>query len=269
MKDPYGRYSIAFNGEIFNFAALRETYFPDKDDWQSSSDTEVLLHLFIQKGMDCLSLLKGFFSFAIYDLEKQELFIARDRYGKKPLHYYKCEDFFAFSSEMKALMLYEIPKKLNYTALLKYLQLNYIPQPYSILKDVQKLEPGHYLFVSKTRFETGAYYELKWKERNTNYPDYDKACLRLEELLDKSVQERLISDVPIGAFLSGGVDSSVVVALASRHTEHLRTFSIGYKDNPFFDETGYANLVARRYKTDHTVFSLKADDPYRRYTRLY
>ena len=255
MSDPSGRYTITFNGEIFNYQELREKYFPDKGDWQSHSDTEVLLHLFIKLKQNCLPLLSGFFAFAIYDHQQEELFLARDRFGKKPVHYFKDENYFAFASELKALMAYNIPKKLNYTALVQYLQLNYIPQPFSILENVRKLEAGHYLLISKNIFETKPYYELKWTQTDHSV-SYDQACSRLEILMDESVRKRLISDVPLGAFLSGGIDSSVVVALASQHTRHLNTFSIGYADNPFFDETEYANLVARQYQTNHTVFSL-------------
>ncbi len=258
MVDPSGRYVIIFNGEIFNYLELREKYFPDKGDWKSHSDTEVLLHLFIKLQERCLTLLSGFFAFAIYDNEKEELFLARDRFGKKPVHYFADDDGFVFASELKGLMAYEIPKKINYASLLQYLQLNYIPQPSSMLQGVKKLGAGHYARINKKNFEIRPYYELKWStDRDYRYPD---ACLKLEQLMSESVKKRLISDVPLGAFLSGGIDSSVVVALASQHTRHLNTFSIGYKDHPFFDETRYANLVARRYDTNHTVFSLTNQD---------
>src|SRR5436189_131521 len=148
MSDASGRYTIIFNGEIFNYQELRENCFPDKDDWCSHSDTEVLLHLFIKLKEKCLPLLSGFFAFAIYDKEREELFMARGRFGKKPLHYFKNENFFAFASELKALFEYNIPREINYSSLLQYLQLNYIPQPSSILSNVYKLEAGHYLLIS-------------------------------------------------------------------------------------------------------------------------
>lgn len=259
MIDPSGRYVIIFNGEIFNYRELKQKFFPDKTDWHSQSDTEVLLHLFIKMKQDCLQYLHGFFGLAIYDSISDELFLARDRFGKKPLYYHKNENFIAFASEMKGLLAYEIPKELNYTSLQQYLQFNYIPDPSSILKGVEKLKQGHYLFVSNTKFETASYYQLQWRSA-ASPPSYKDACDQLEKLMDQSVQERLIADVPLGAFLSGGIDSSVVVSLASRHTKHLNTFSIGYKDNPFFDETSYANLVAGKYNTNHTVFSLTNND---------
>lgn len=261
MTDPQGRFTIIFNGEIFNFKELKEKYFADKLDWHSQSDTEVLLELFIRKGKDCLPLLSGFFAFAIYDAQENELFIARDRFGKKPLLYYKTDDYFVFASEIKALLAYDIPKKLNHTALLQYLQLNYIPPSNSMLQGVKKLPAGHYGYIKKNVIEISSYYELKWQQNaGSTSIDYATACTKLEQLMDESVRKRMISDVPLGAFLSGGIDSSVVVALASRHTNQLNTFSIGYKDNPFFDETFYAQLVAKKYNTNHTVFSLTNDD---------
>lgn len=260
MTDPSGRYTIAYNGEIFNYRELKEQYFPGKNDWHSHSDTEVLLHLFIQLREKCLPLLHGFFALAVYDAVTGDLFLARDRYGKKPLLYTQTDTFFAFASEMKALLAYDIPKEINYTVLLQYLQLNYIPQPQSIFKGVHKLEPGHYLNVSKDNISKDKYYELRWNHTTAHKPGYTEAEEQLVQLMDASVQKRLISDVPLGAFLSGGIDSSVVVALASRHTPHLNTFSVGYRDNSFFDETDYANMVAKKYATNHTVFSLTNND---------
>ena len=122
------------------------------------------------------------------------------------------------------------------------------------------MEPGHYMYVSKKRFEKLPYYELKWKQEKNTDLTYKQACGRLEKLMSESVRERLIADVPLGAFLSGGIDSSVVVAMASQHTRHLNTFSVGYRDQPFFDETHYAQLVAKKYNTNHTIFSLTNDD---------
>jgi asparagine synthase (glutamine-hydrolysing) len=162
---------------------------------------------------------------------------------------------------MKALLQYDIPKELDYTILHQYLQLNYIPQPQSILKGVSKLKQGHYMVCSSKGIECYLpYYEITIDKNSYNKYDYPTAQHKLIEHMDISVQERMISDVPLGAFLSGGIDSSVIVALASRHTNKLNTFSIGYADNPFFDETKYAKLVADKYETDHTVFSLTTND---------
>ena len=263
MKDATGRFVIIFNGELFNYQELKEKYFPEKTDWHSQSDTEVLLYLFIKMKEQCLPLLYGFFAFAIYDTAEKKLFLARDRFGKKPIYYhYSPSSFFAFASELKSLQDYDIPKEIDFTSLQQYLQFNYIPEPSSMLLHVKKLRPGHYMNVDEKVVEEKCFYELEYKsgDQDSKAISYTSACNQLEVLMEKSVQRRLISDVPLGAFLSGGIDSSVIVALASRHTQHLNTFSIGYKDHPFFDETKYANLVAKKYGTNHSVFSLTNDD---------
>ncbi|MBS1584234.1 MAG: asparagine synthase (glutamine-hydrolyzing) [Bacteroidetes bacterium] len=265
MTDATGRYVIIFNGEIFNFRALSQQYL--QAAWQriggakTSGDTEVLLYLLIEYGPKCLAWLDGFFAFAFYDKETGKMILGRDPYGKKPLVYYMGRDFLAFSSEMKALLEWGIPKELDYSVLHQYLQLNYVPQPQSMLKGVAKLRPAHYMVYDKNGLQDYApYYELKINKEGYNKYSYEEAQQELVKRMDTAVQERLIADVPLGAFLSGGIDSSVIVALASRHTKQLNTFSIGYKDNPFFDETRYAKSVAEKYKTNHTVFSLNTND---------
>lgn len=261
MADPSARYQIAFNGEIFNYQELSDTYL--KPVWErtggprSHSDTEVLLHLLIEHGTDCLPWLSGFFAFAFYDSQEERLILGRDRFGKKPLVYFRNGDYLAFASEMKSLLAWGIPRKINTAVLQQYLQLNYVPQPQSMLEGVAKLRPGHFMEVdTKGTIRETAYYQLKTHPERYDQFTYEQAQEELVKRMDHAVQERMISDVPLGAFLSGGIDSSVVVALASRHTDKLRTFSIGYKDNPYFDETKYAKLVAEQYKTEHTVFSL-------------
>jgi asparagine synthase (glutamine-hydrolysing) len=260
FSDHTGRYTIIFNGEFFNFKEHRETLLKKAVPLRSTSDTEVLLYLFIEQGPSFLEKINGFFSLAIYDAQTAELFIARDRYGIKPLLVYKDENILAFASEMKALLAYDIPKVLDKASLFTYLQLNYIPSPNSIFKGVSKLEPGHYLIVKNGLSQKKCYYKIPYKETLANVPDYDSAQKQLAKLLEESVQKRLVSDVPLGCFLSGGIDSSIITALATKHTPHLKTFSIGYKDEPLFDETEYAQLVAKMHKTDHTVFSLSNDD---------
>ncbi len=265
MKDDTGRYVIVFNGEIFNFKELGTQYLQKK--WQAmgrtvfNSDTEVLLYLLIEHGIECLSMLSGFFAFSFYDTVSGRMIIARDRYGKKPLLYYHCENYLAFASEMKSLLAWDIPKELDLTVLHQYLQLNYVPQPQSMLKGVAKLQPGHYMIFEGTGLLAYApYYQLQTKPEEYNRYTYEQAKTLLVVKMDESVKERMIADVPLGAFLSGGIDSSVIVALASRHTQKLNTFSVGYKENAFFDETKYAALVAKQYNTEHTVFSLSNDD---------
>ncbi len=265
MTDVSGRYTIVFNGEIFNYQQLSIKYL--SDTWKkiggakTTSDTEILLYLLIEYGTECLPWLNGFFAFAFYDNETQQVIMARDRFGQKPLIYHATEEHIAFASEMKSLLEWDIPKELDYTVLWQYLQLNYVPQPQSMLKGVAKLKQAHYMICTPDGIqEYKPYYEINIKPEAYNNLSYEGAQQELVKLMDASVKDRMVSDVPLGAFLSGGIDSSVMVALASKYTDQLNTFSIGYKDNPFFDETKYAQLVAKKYKTNHTVFSLTNND---------
>jgi asparagine synthase (glutamine-hydrolysing) len=271
MWDETNRYCIIFNGEIFNYRELKEELVANGITFFSQSDTEVLLKLYILEKEKCLNKLNGFFAFCIYDKQEQSFFIARDRFGIKPLLYLHDENKFLFASEMKAIVQYGIEKNLDYTSLYSYLQLNYIPSPNTIFKNVKKLLPGQYLtIINPSAGQGGAqlsihnYYKVPFDRESTqhNSTSYDSAKQKLAELLEASVKRRLISDVPIGAFLSGGLDSSVITALASKHKPDLHTFSIGFKDEKFFDETEYANLVAKHLKTEHTVFSLTNDNLY-------
>ncbi len=263
MSDPSGRFTIIFNGEFFNFREHRSFLLSKGINLVSESDTEVLLHLFILEKEKCLERLNGFFAMAVYDKQEEVLFLARDRFGVKPLLIYEDENAFMFSSEMKALLELGIKKELDEASLLSYFQLNYIPQPYSIFKKVRKLKPGSYLKFSarhKKIIEEKLFYQIPYSENISNIISYDDAKNKLYQLMDAAVQRRLISDVPLGSFLSGGIDSSVISALAAQHTTHLKTFSIGFRDEPMFDETRYAQLVAKKHNTEHTVFSLTNDD---------
>ena len=264
MWDESNRYCIIFNGEIFNYRELKQELAQKGVSFFSHSDTEVLLKLYILEKEKCLNKLNGFFAFCIYDKQEQSFFIARDRYGIKPLLYLHDEHMFLFASEMKAIVQYGIEKDIDYTSLYSYLQLNYISAPNTIFKNVKKLLPGRYLKVQNQKLEIKTYYEIPYnpEEVAKNTISYDNAKTKFASLLEASVQRRLISDVPLGAFLSGGVDSSVITALASKHKPDLHTFSVGFKDEKFFDETEYAKLVAKHFKTEHTVFSLTNNDLY-------
>jgi len=261
MYDASNRYVIIYNGEIFNFKELRKNLEQDGVSFKTNSDTEVLLQLYMKHGMEMLQLLNGFFAFAIYDREKKIVFIARDRFGVKPLVYYEDENVLAFASEMKALMKFPIKKEMDYTSLYEYLQLNYITAPQTIYQSVKKLLPGHCLLIENRETKNYQWYDLETRARELpEVSNYDEAQKKLFELMDDAVRVRLIADVPLGSFLSGGIDSSIVSGLASLHTDQLKTFSIGYSDDDFFDETDYARLVAKHFKTEHTVFSLSRND---------
>ena len=265
FHDTTGRYTIIFNGEIYNFKQLKLQLADKGIKFQSESDTEVLLYLYINNlnsQFSFLNSLNGFFAFAIYDNVEESLFIARDRMGIKPLLYYIDDDKFIFASEMKALLAYKIPKEIDFTSLNNYLQFNYIPAPNSIFRNVYKLRAGSFLEIKNHQIKQTDYYKIPYTTPNSQLPtlNYDEARNKIIKLMDSSVSKRLIADVPLGAFLSGGIDSSVIVALASKHTDNLNTFSIGFKDEPLFDETKYARLVAKKYHTNHTEFSLSTDD---------
>lgn len=254
-----GRYIITFNGEIFNYQSLRKELVSKGIQFKSDSDTEVLLHLYAQEGTRCLDRLNGFFAFAIYDSREKSLFIARDRLGIKPLLFFQDEFKFLFASEMSAMMALGIDKAINHEALNYYLQLNYTPAPLTMIEGVKKLEPGHYIFIQDGKVDIQRYYNIPADEENT-FTDYNVTKNQLQTLLEKSVARRMIADVPLGCFLSGGIDSSVITAVASNQTQSLKTFSIGFEGNKFFDETYYAELVAKKFKTDHTTFKLTNDE---------
>jgi asparagine synthase (glutamine-hydrolysing) len=269
MWDEQKRFCIIFNGEIFNYKELRTALQQKGIRFTTESDTEVLLKLYILEKEKGLNKLNGFFSFCIYDKQEQSLFLARDRFGVKPLLYLFDEDKFIFGSEMKSLVKYGIDKEIDFTSLYTYLQLNYIPAPDTIFKKVKKLLPGHYMKVKRQDLQIEKYYSIPYDSNGqasskdgSTIMDYEQAKNKLKELLEESVKRRLVADVPLGSFLSGGIDSSIVTGLASKHKANLHTFSIGFRDEKFFDETNYARLVAKHFQTEHTVFSLTNNDLY-------
>lgn len=258
MGSPDGRFWITFNGEIYNFLLLREGLERHGVRFRSRSDTEVILALYARHGPACLEQLRGMFAFAIWDRETGTLFAARDRLGKKPLFYHHGPEAFVFASEPKALLQDpDVPAVPDPVALHHYLTYGYVPAPWSAFRGVRKLPAAHYLVLRDGQLTLGRYWTLRYtpKRREAEGP-------LTEELLDRlteAVRLRLISDVPVGAFLSGGLDSSAVVALIRRVTgAPVRTFSIGF-DRPDYDETRYARLVARHLGTEHHEAVVKPD----------
>lgn len=265
MTDFTGRYTIIFNGEIYNYQQLKIQYLSDKQiPFKSTSDTEVLLYLYQYLGEDFVKELNGFFAFAIYDNVAKTVFIARDRLGIKPLLFYHDDEKLIWASEMKAILAFPVKRELNVAALQAYLQLNYVPAPLTMLHRIGKMLPGTTMRVDPDgAMHTSQYYKIpKGYIENPYKGSYGDAKVELVKRLELSVQRRLISDVPLGAFLSGGIDSSAIVALATRHSPHINTFSIGFKDEPYYDETKYAELVATKFETNHTTFSLTNNDLY-------
>lgn len=269
FHDVSGRYTIIFNGEIYNYKEIRKNLEKKGYAFQTDSDTEALLYHYIDQKEKGLEELNGFFAFAIYDHTSESIFIARDKIGIKPLYYYQDDNSFIFASELKAITCFNIKKEIDKTSVMQYLQLCYIPEPYSIFKDVKKLPAGHSIKLSENKFKVDKFYSIPFQKgafSETNHlSSFGK---EFYSLMHSSVEKRLISDVPIGAFLSGGVDSSIIVACASKYKSDLNTFSIGYKDEPLYDETAYAEKVAKHFKTNHTTFKLSNDDLFENMSHL-
>ncbi|PIB36796.1 asparagine synthase (glutamine-hydrolyzing) [Reichenbachiella sp. 5M10] len=259
MQIMEGRYVMVFNGEIFNFRELRQELIAKGVQFHSDTDTEVIMHLYAHEGKSCLDRLNGFFALAIYDTLERSLFIARDRMGIKPLLYWQDDSKLLFASEMQSLLAFDIESSIDQQALHYYLQLNYTPAPLTMISGVKKLMPGEYIEIRNGVAEISTYYELVRSKVRQDL-SYEEAKKELAERLEASVKKRMIADVPLGTFLSGGIDSSVIASLAARHTEHLSTFSIGFQDNPFFDETKYAELVAQKCGSHHTTFKLSNEE---------
>lgn len=258
MTDKTGRYTIVYNGEFYNYNDEREKLIK-KYKFVSKSDTEVLLYMFIEYGTEFINKVNGCFALAIYDKQNDSLFLTRDRMGIKPLYIYNDTERIIFASEIKALLKFDIKRTIDNTSVYNFFQFNYIPGPQTIFKNINKLTPGSFILISKEKFIKNRYYSIP--ENNINYKlSYNDAQKKLIKLIDESVKKRLISDVPTGTFLSGGIDSSIITATASKFKKDLNTFSIGYADEPFFDETHYAELVAKKFKTNHTSFRLKNND---------
>ena len=254
------RYEIVFNGEIYNFEDKRSLLKKEGYVFRSKSDTEVILALYDKYGKECLDHLRGMFSFAIYDEQEETLFCARDRVGKKPFKYYIDNSLFIFASELKAILTQpEYRKEPDYTAIHHYLTLQYVPAPLTGFKNIQKLEAAHYLFldVKTGKLEKKRYWKLDYsKKLNLSENEWKK---RIINKLEESVKLRMISDVPIGAFLSGGIDSSAIVALMAKNSKTpIKTFSIGFEDEKF-NELKFAKTISKKFRTDHTEFIVKPD----------
>ncbi len=255
------RYTITFNGEIYNFQSLRDEMERKGFYFKSKSDTEVILALYSKYKENCLKYLRGMFAFAIYDNHDNTVFLARDRIGKKPLKYYFDENVFIFASELKAILTQGDVKKIpDEIAIQKYFLYGYVPAPLTGFKNIKKLEPGHYIKINIKRRE---FIKRKYWQVNFNgklHLSEKKWKEKILETLSESTRLRMISDVPVGAFLSGGVDSSAVVAMmALNSSSKIKTFTIKYK-NKRWSEEKYANLVVKRYKTDHTEILARPDD---------
>ncbi|CAN5854369.1 amidotransferase 1, exosortase A system-associated [soil metagenome] len=258
--DCAGNLAIVFNGEIYNFLELKSDLEKRGHKFKTHSDTETIVHAFEEFGTDCLKHLRGMFAFAIYDFRDESLFIARDRVGKKPLFFSKTKQGnFVFGSELKSLIEHgEISKEIDFAALDAYLTFGYVPEEFCIFKDVKKLAPGEFLIYKNGEIKTEKYWDFSYT-KNSEIKTENEYIEILREKLKEAVKVRLISEVPLGAFLSGGVDSSAIVATMSQILEQpVKTFSIGFNEDSF-DELKFARIAAKHFNTEHHEFIVTPD----------
>lgn len=259
MSNEDGSIWVVFNGEIYNFQGLRQELVAKGHTFSSRTDTEVIVHAYEEYGPDCVTRFNGMFAFAIWDSRKRELVLARDRLGIKPLYYHFTDGRLVFGSEIKAIL--ENPtveRRTNFQALYHYIGYEFVPAPDTIYRDIYKLPQGHYLRYRDGKIELTQYWDLRFETEARPAEYYEE---RFRELLRESVRRRLISDVPLGVFLSGGLDSSAVVALMSQcGVDPIKTFSLGYED-PTFSELGYASIIAKQFNTEHTELMIDPITP--------
>ena len=262
MHDASGALSIVFNGEIYNFADLRDELIAKGHGFQSHSDTEVILAAYREWGTQCLARLNGMFAFALYDARQQTVFLARDRAGEKPLFYHHASGVLRFASELKALLAdAALPRRIEPVALDCYLAMGYVPGELCMLHGFNKLPPAHALLfdLQAGQVKVWRYWQLPELDAATQGPMDEAALLdELEALLEDAVRRQMVADVPVGVLLSGGVDSSLITAMAVRASSQVQTFTIGFPGHGKLDETEHARLIARHFGTRHT--ELMAED---------
>jgi asparagine synthase (glutamine-hydrolysing) len=248
--------AVVFNGEIYNFRELRSDLERRGRRFQTTSDTEVLLNAYLEWGLESVPRLDGMFSFALWDARAQRLVCARDRFGKKPFYYAWLGRMFLFASELKGLLAHPAcPRAIDAAALRRYLAFEYVPAPHAIFKGVRKLREAHSLVVDPRGPRTERYFALP--ERSSSGPSADDAVNTFREKFGRAVRKRLVSDVPLGVFLSGGIDSTAVAAFAAKEVPRLKTFSISFEEGAF-DESGFARRAAAALGTEHSEERLSA-----------
>jgi asparagine synthase (glutamine-hydrolysing) len=252
---------LVYNGEIYNFQELREGLISKGHEFRSTSDTEVIIHLYEEYGVECVSRLRGMFAFALWDHNSHTLFLARDRLGIKPLYYVNTGKALLFASEIKSLLCDpEVQRDVDPQVIHRFLTFLHLPGERTLFKGVRKLEPGHYLVVNESGLRCQQYWDLQFQPQ-TNGQSLNRACDELRHLLSQTVREHMISDVPVGVLLSGGVDSTVVLSCAVQETsKRVSTFTIGFGGEEFADERPFARLAAERFGTDHHEITISARD---------
>jgi len=251
MSNEDGSIVIVYNGEIYNFLEIKTFLEKKGHRFKTHSDTEVVIHAYEEFGEDCLNRFNGMFAFALWDSRREILFLARDRFGKKPLYYAFFDNQFLFASELKAILKHPgARRRLDLNAVSKYLAYEYVPSPHSIFKDIQKLVAGSKLILKNGSKTVSRFWDMKF-DRSSAF-NLEDGKRKIVELLKESVRKRLVSDVPLGVFLSGGIDSSSVVAMMAElmKPKDILTFSVGFKEKSF-DESSDARRVAKHFGTDH------------------
>lgn len=256
--DDSGRYSLIFNGEIYNYHELKNDLLQKGYAFKTSSDTEVLFYHLMEHRADGLKTLRGCFAFAFYDREDDYLLLARDRMGINPLLYAFEEDRLVFGSELEVFKPMGVGQSISLQALNYYFQYTYIPAPFTIYEEVQKLAPGHFIELKGSNFKVEAYWDPRADHKFEG--SFEDAKIQLRERVEFAVVSQLEADVPIGTFLSGGVDSSIVSAIASQSKDDLHTFSVSFGDQQAYDESQYALKVAKHIRSQHHVIRLKEQD---------
>jgi asparagine synthase (glutamine-hydrolysing) len=252
MANEDGSVQIVFNGEVYNFQGLRDELIACGHVFQTKSDTETIVHGYEEWGPDCVTRFRGMFTFAIWDANRERLFLARDRYGKKPLFLYEQDGLLLFASEIKAILAFPgVAPRVDRAALWDYFAYRYVPGPATLFAGIRKLMPGSYLVWERGKVTESRYFLPEdWAKRATTVVGEDPVGTFLEQL-EEAVRIRMISDVPFGAFLSGGIDSSAVVGLMSRHSNlPVKTFSVGFTESAY-SELAYARTIATQFKTEH------------------
>lgn len=260
MFNEDGTVVVVFNGEIYNFADIKSDLVKKGHRFKTNSDTEVIVHAFEEMGTDCVDLFRGMFAIAVYDCKTRELFLARDRLGIKPLYYFKSRDVFIFASEIKAILKsgFYLPA-VNLDVVDCFIRLGYVPGEQTAFEGIKKIQPGFSGVFKSGKLELKEYWDVKSFGQRTI--SIRQAGDRLNELLKDTVRLHLISDVPVGVFLSGGLDSSSIVAYAKNLVDGpVKTFTVGYYDDPKSSELHYARLVAKHFQTEHFEYILTSED---------
>jgi len=261
LSNENGKVWIVFNGEVYNYRSLREDLLAKGHIFKTKSDTEVIVHLYEEYGTDCVQKLRGMFAFAIWDSTNATLFLARDRVGIKPLYYYLGKGFLSFGSEMKAILADPaVNREVDPQTIDRFLTYYYVPGEATLLRNLFKLEPGHVLIAKNGTFDIRKYWDLDFSGASNHHASngYQR---QLVELLDEAVQLHMISDVPIGFLLSGGLDSTAMLSFASKKTvEPISTYTVGFSSPGLIDERPYARLAAKTFGSTHREISMSSDE---------